>query len=119
MNDIILGYIKEYIGIASDNSVFDSELLSIANTTASILSQLGVQAFDGLTIGPTTEWPDFVGDDILENMCKTHMSVRVSTIFDPTASATIAQVKKVYISELEFRIQSQVETDVSRRLYVN
>lgn len=104
----ILEDIKQTQGVTVGNLGFDGELLIHINASVSELAQLGVSEFDDLEIESTTPWPAF-GNTILTGLIKQYMAIDTRAIFDPIASATIADAFESQKQQLAGRIQHEVE----------
>lgn len=104
--DSILTSIKKLLGIQSDYTHFDPDLVMCINTALSVLTQLGVGPKYGLTItGDGSTWHDFVKDDSRLEMIKSFVHLRVRLLFDPPQNASLAEAIEKMAKELEWRIQ--------------
>ncbi len=64
METSILDSIKKLLGIPSEATEFDTDILIHINSVFSILTQLGVGPSSGFSIEDSSaEWSDFIGDD--------------------------------------------------------
>ena len=64
METSILDSIKKLLGIPSEVTEFDTDILIHINSVFSILTQLGVGPSSGFSIEDSSaEWSDFIGDD--------------------------------------------------------
>lgn len=110
MNDSILNSIKKLLGLTEEYKHFDQDIILHINTVFGILSQLGVGGSKTFYIeDETSKWGDFLGtaDDL--NMVKSYIYAKVRMIFDPPANSAISQALNATISELEWRLNVQVD----------
>lgn len=110
METSILKSVKKVLGIASDYTVYDEDILMHINTAFSTLTQLGVGPSTGFEIqDDTAEWINYVGDDMELNTVKTYVYLRVRQLFDPpTTSFAIGAMEK-QIEQLEWRLNQHRE----------
>jgi hypothetical protein len=108
MEDNILESIKKRLGIVSEYDAFDDQILMDINTVFSILHQLGLGPEDGYDIDKTTTWKQVVNKPRL-NMIKNYVAMKVKLMFNPPASSFTLNEMVKDISEIEWRIKSEVE----------
>lgn len=110
METSILKSVKKVLGIASDYTVYDEDILMHINTAFSTLTQLGVGPSTGFEIqDDTAEWVNYVGADMELNTVKTYVYLRVRQLFDPpTTSFAIGAMEK-QIEQLEWRLNQHRE----------
>lgn len=103
--DSILLSIKKALGIDSDCTDFDPELIMHTNSVLSTLTQIGVGDVNGFAIsGVEEKWSDFVADEPKWSQIRTYVYTKVRLIFDPPQnSASIEAMNKV-ANELEWRL---------------
>lgn len=106
--NVILASIKDAIGVVGDNLGFDHQLLMQINSAAAELAQIGVDEFADLTIGASTEWPA-IESSVLLNLVKQYIYLRTRTVFDASASSTIAATLEKTSAVVEGRIAHEVE----------
>ena len=113
MNDSILNDIKKLLGIMESYEHFDVDIIIHINTAFSTLTQLGVGPSDGFSITNKTEtWADFIGDDYLKfQSVKTYIYLKVKMIFDPPSNSSATEAIKSTISELEWRLNINAESN--------
>lgn len=110
MNDSILDTIKQLLGIQSDYTAFDTDIIVHINSVFMTLNQLGVGPANCFSIsGEGDKWSEFVGDSIDLDAAKTYIYLKVRTIFDPPSSSVVMEAMNRNISELEWRLNVQVE----------
>lgn len=108
--DSILTSIKKLLGIAEEYDHFDQDLIIHINSAFMVLNQLGVGPKDGFSIHGSNEvWSDFVPDNSNLEAVKTYILLKVRLVFDPPAHSFVIDSIKNTISELEWRLNVQVE----------
>lgn len=109
MNDSILNSVKLQLGILPEYTVFDQQLILAINTAFSILHQLGVGPKDGYAIeDESNQWDEVVTKQSL-NMVKSYVFLKVKLLFDPPATSFVLDAYNKQLSEMEWRINSEVE----------
>lgn len=110
MNDSILTTIKKLLGIAEDDTSFDTDVIVNINMALNILNQLGVGPETGFSItGNTETWSDYISDMSKLEMIKTYIYLKVKLIFDPPQSSRVIESIENQIKELEWRANVQVD----------
>lgn len=105
----ILESIRPLCQVSECDSSFDSELIPLINSTFLVLKQLKVGPQKGFAITGTSEtWGDFGEEDYMEAL-PSYVGAKVRIVFDPPANATVLQALKDYVSEFEFRLNSEGE----------
>ena len=112
MNDSILNSVKLQLGILPEYTVFDQQLILAINTAFSILHQLGVGPKDGSAIEDDTNRGDEVVTKQSLNMVKSYVFLKVKLLFDPPATSFVLDAYNKQLAEMEWRINSEVETNV-------
>lgn len=108
--DSILLNVKQILGISDNDTSFDQEIIMHINSVFLVLNQLGVGPKEGYSIsGYSDEWSDYIGSNANLNGVKTYMGLKVRMIFDPPTSGSIAEAFKSLISELEWRLNLEVD----------
>jgi hypothetical protein len=107
----ILNSVKKDLGLPSEYTAFDTDIIMAINTVFSVLTQIGAGPEGGFSIsGTQDQWSDYISEDSPKlEFIKTYVSKRVRMIFDPPTSGSVSDAYKNVISELEWRIN--VETD--------
>jgi len=109
--DSILLSIKKLLGIESDYTHFDQDIIMYINGVFMILNQLGVGPEEGYSITSDEEtWSDYLGDVVNLEGVKTYIYLKVRLIFDPPSIASVIDAIERLITELEWRLNSQVDT---------
>lgn len=110
MNDSILTTIKKLLGIAEDDTSFDTDVIININMALNVLFQLGVGPETGFSItGNTETWSDYISDMSKLEMVKTYIYLKVKLIFDPPQSSRVIESIENQIKELEWRANVQVD----------
>lgn len=108
--DSILTSIKKLLGITEEYEHFDPDIVMHINSVFSILTQLGVGPKEGFRIeNASMTWAEFLNDDSRLEMVKTYMYLKVKLGFDPPLSSAAIDAINRQISELEWRINVQVD----------
>lgn len=110
--DSILTSIKKLLGIAEEYQIFDNDIMIHINSVFAILNQIGVGPVNGFSIsGKSEKWNDFIpNNDSRLNSVVTYVYLKVKLIFDPPQSSTTIKAMEETISELEWRLNIQVDT---------
>ena len=110
METSILYSIKKLLGIPSEVTEFDTDILIHINSVFSILTQLGVGPSSGFSIEDSSaEWSDFIGDDARLSDVKSFVYLKTRLLFDPPASSAAMDAMNRMASELEWRINVSVD----------
>lgn len=113
MESILLS-IKKLLGIAEDYKHFDVDIIMHINSVFPTLRQLGVGPTNGFTISDEQAlWTDFLGESNNLEDVKTYVYLKVKLIFDPPLSSVVTDSMNRMISELEWRINIDAETEQS------
>lgn len=108
MDDSILDTVKKMLGLTSDYTAFDTDIIIHINTVFSNLSQMGVGPEEGFMIeDSSTQWNEFIGDDKLLNNVKSYMYLKVRLLFDPPANAAVKEAIDKQIDEIGYRMYTQ------------
>lgn len=103
--DSILTSIKAMLGIGSDYTQFDTELVIFINSSLSKLAQLGVGPDEGFVITDLTEtWDELFGNFTNLEMVKNYIYIDVRLLFDPPGNSFIVDAFKKQQEELAWRI---------------
>jgi len=112
MNESILTSIKKILGIEEDYEQFDQDIIMHINTVFMILNQLGVGPDSCFTVNDKeATWSDFTSDATNVEAIKTYMGLKVRLIFDPPTSSSVIDATNRIISELEWRLNVQVDPE--------
>ena len=109
MNSILTS-IKKLLGIAEEYEYFDTDIIMHINLVFMILRQLGVGPEEGFSISDSTAvWTDFLSDSAKLEAVKSYVGLKVRLLFDPPQSSAVSDSIKSLISELEWRINVEVD----------
>lgn len=112
-NESILNSIKHLLGVMSDETAFDSDIIIHINSAFSTLASMGVGPSDGFSISSSEAvWEDFLsqcqpGDPKLYSDVKSWMYMKVKLMFDPPANSPLLDSYKNLINEIEYRMYTQ------------
>lgn len=108
--DSILTSIKKMLGITEDYEHFDADIIMHINSTFMILTQLGVGPSEGFSIKDKTAlWSDFIPENSNLESVKSYIYMKVRMLFDPPTSSAVMESMKNQISELEWRLNVEVD----------
>lgn len=108
----ILTSVKKVLGISEDYTQFDADIVMHINSVFLNLTQLGVGPENGFFIEDyTTEWSDFVSDNIQLQAVKSYMYLKVKLLFDPPLSSAVIESTNRMIAELEWRLNVAIESE--------
>lgn len=108
--DSILTSIKKMLGIAEEYEHFDMDLIIHINSALSILTQLGVGPSRGFSIQDKyATWEDFIPAGANLESVKSYVYLKVRLLFDPPANSSVIESTNRLLSELEFRINVEVD----------
>lgn len=110
MSESILNSVKKVLGVASDYTAFDTDIIMHINSAFSTLCQLGVGPVEGYMIedsNPT--WDNFLLNDVRLNFVKQYVYYKVRLAFDPPATSALLTSITEQIKELEWRINVAVD----------
>ena len=109
--DNILSSIKKLLGIPTEETAFDSDIIMHINSVFMILNQLGIGPTNGFTISDDYAlWSDFIPDGQNLELVKSYMYMKVRLMFDPPSSSAVLSAMEKSISEFEWRLNVQAET---------
>jgi hypothetical protein len=110
MTNSILDSTKKNLGIASDYTAFDADIIMHINSVFSTLNQLGIGPVDGFDIEDAdAEWGDFIAADKRLNSVKTYMTLRCRLFFDPPTTSYHITAIQEEIKEFEWRLSTYRE----------
>lgn len=112
MTDSILISIKKLLGMTEEYTVFDTDIIIHINTVFMTLHQLGVGPKEGFRIEDEySSWSDYI--DVEDNLeaIKTYVYLKVKLVFDPPLGTAVMEAFKQTISELEWRLNVQAESN--------
>ena len=107
----ILTSVKKLLGITLECTNFDSDIIMHINSVFLILNQIGVGPSKGYRITDEfNTWDEFIPEDNprLEAV-KSYMYMKVKLLFDPPSSSSVMESTNRLLSELEWRIYTEVD----------
>lgn len=105
MNESILTSVKKMLGLDTEYTVFDPDVIMHINSALSILHQVGASPSSGLTVSDnTTTWDELTLDVDHVNMVKTYIFLKVRLWFDPPTSSYALSSMEKQIEQLEWRL---------------
>lgn len=101
----ILDSIKKILGMDSDYTAFDTDIILAINTAFFTLWQLGVGPQDSpfSISGSESTWDEVVDEGKIE-MYKSYIGLRVRLLFDPPTSSFLVEAINAQIKEYEWRM---------------
>lgn len=106
----ILTSIKKMLGIDSECTDFDTDIIMHINSVFLTLSQLGVGSEDFMITDDQDVWTDFLPEGELLNSVKPYVYLKVKLVFDTPANSSHTESIKNIIKEFEFRINLAAES---------
>ena len=101
MEDSILITVKKMLGLDSNYTAFDTDIVVFINTAMMTLQQIGVGPLNGFTVtGATETWEDFLPSDMMLEGVKTYIYLSVKMTFDPPATSFVMDAMKQQKEEL-------------------
>lgn len=105
MINSILDDVKKALGIASDITDFDPDIIMHINSAFSTLHQLGLGPVEGFMIEDKIPvWSAFISDNMTLNSVKTYVYLSVRYVFDPPQQSAHLTALKQTMTELEWRL---------------
>ena len=111
--DSILKTIKKMLNVHEDDNSFDTDIITLINSTFVTLHQIGVGPIRGFAItGDSETWDEFIpdADDISINSVKTYIYLKVRLVFDPPSSSSVMEAINKNVNELEWRLNVMAES---------
>lgn len=103
--DSILDSVKKILGIDSEDTNFDTDLIIHINSIFMSMNQMGIGPKNCFSISDKNDtWDDFIMGKMDYEPVKTYMSLRVKMVFDPSASSVVTEAMNKMASELEWRL---------------
>lgn len=109
MDESILGTIKKLLGLSSDYTAFDTDIIVFINSVFMTLEQIGIGPEGGFSItGEIEEWSDFIPEVVIDQQAiPTYVYLKVKLLFDPPASSFGQEALKKQAEEMEWRLNVQ------------
>ena len=110
VSESILDSVKKLLGLESDYTAFDTDIILHINSVFMILRQLGVGPEQGFAITDRTSvWGDFVNDSYRLDLIKSYVYLKVRMMFDPPQHSALVESVNNLIAEFEWRLNIQGE----------
>ena len=109
MNLSILDTIKKLLGLDSEYTAFDQDIILFINSALMSLNQLGIGPEEGFYIeDSSTTWFDFIPETITDQQAvPTYVYLKVKMLFVPPASSFGQEALKKQAEEIEWRLNIQ------------
>lgn len=107
----ILETTKKLLGLTKEYDSFDTDIIIHINTVFSNLTQMGIGPEEGFTItGYSETWDQFItSSELKTQQVKSYMTLKVKSLFDPSANGNVSEAIKSAISEMEYRLYVEEE----------
>ena len=102
METSILRSTKKILGIDTDDSTFDLDIITFINSALSTIQTLGLGQIQ--IVDDSTTWDDITPNDDLLGLIRTIVYLRVRMLFDPPTTSYTQQAMNHQIEELEWRL---------------
>lgn len=107
MEQGILTSTKKILGLGSDYTAFDQDILTHINSAFAVLYQLGVGPSTPFSIeDDSSVWSDFVVPTEQLSLIKSYFYLKVRTYFDPPTTSFHIEAMNNQIKELEWRLST-------------
>jgi hypothetical protein len=100
----ILDSIKQMLGISTEDTNFDRELVIYINGALMVVNQLGIGPEGYMIQDSTNEWSEFLLDRTDIELVKTAVYLRVRLIFDPPQNSFLVTAIKDQLAEYDWRL---------------
>ena len=108
--DSVLLTIKKLLGIDSDYTHFDKDIIIHINSVLMTLNQIGIGPEEPVTISSEMDtWSNILGDTKNLEAIKTYVYIKVRILFDPPSSSFVLEALKRQADEIEWRLNMQTE----------
>lgn len=109
--DSILASIKERIGIAEDDSSFDTDIIDLINSAFADLNDIGVGPSEGFSISNNHDlWDDFSEDVRVLSSVKDFVYLTVKLTFDPPTQTSLLTSMENRLKKLEWRLNVKCDS---------
>lgn len=104
----ILKSVKKLLGLGTDYTLFDNDIILHINSVLSNLVQMGVGT-EGFVVEDESEtWSDFLGGSTTNlEQIRSYVYIKVKLLFDPPSNSTILQSLTESAKEMEWRLYIQ------------
>lgn len=112
MTDSILTSIKKLLGMTEEYTSFDTDIIIHINSVFMNLHQLGVGPSEGFRIeDENATWDEYITEDDNLDAVKTYIYLKVKLVFDPPLNGSVMEALKQSITELEWRLNVQADSE--------
>lgn len=115
MDESILISIKKLLGIAEEDTSFDTDVIMHINSILSICTQLGVGEKNFKIEDETSKWEDFIDTYTQMDVVRSYIYIRVRLLFDPPTNSFLVDSLKKQADEFEWRLT--VMSDEENSIY--
>lgn len=106
--DSILLTVKKMLGLPSDYTPFDLDVIVHINSAFLTLNQLGIGPSTVFSItDKSNTWDEFTNDEPDMEAVKNYIFLKVRMLFDPPSSSIIMDALKTASDEMLFRLNVQ------------
>lgn len=106
----VLESIKKLLGVSTDDTYFDAEIMMHINSVFTILMQLGVGPKDGYFITtPMDKWDDYIGERKDLELIKSYIYNKVRLMYDPPQNSFLVKTIEEQCKEFEWRLNAQTD----------
>lgn len=110
MSESILSTVKSLLGLGSDYTPFDEELLVHINSSIMALEQLGACKTPNFMVTSDADiWTDLLLPNVNLAAAKSYVFLQVKQIFDPPATSFALEAIKRQLDMYEWRLQVQAD----------
>lgn len=105
MDASILSSTKKILGISSDYTAFDLDIVTHINSVFSTLDQLGIGPAGGFSIeAAESEWSELSLPQNQLGMVRTYVFLKARMLFDPPTTSFHIEAMNKQIQEIEWRL---------------
>ena len=109
--DSILITIKKMLGLESEYTPFDQDIIILINSNLMTLTQNNVGPSGGFRIKGSQEcWGDFLVNPVMLESAKEYIYLKVKMVFDPPGNSFVMDAYKQQAEEFLVRLQMQAES---------
>lgn len=110
METSVLKTIRSMLDMDPDEEVYNNDILIHINSAIMTLIQLGVGPKDGFVVSSAADtWNEFLGNSKLLEGAKQYIYIKTRLGFDPPTSSFVVEAMKASATELESRLNMQVD----------
>lgn len=112
MEESIFKSVKKTLGVAAEDTAFDTDILLCINSALSTLTQLGVGPVEGFSIeGDSEEWDDLTDGDLRLSAVKTYVYMKTKLMFDPPQNGFLVTSMEKMLTEQEWRLNVTADSE--------